>query len=55
MWKLIQDPYVLLATSGIVLANSAIALLEPTLPLWLQKVVRQHSWLAPQRTLQNVC
>lgn len=44
LWTLIQDPYILLAAGAITFANSGIAMLEPSLPLWMMDTMESSSW-----------
>ncbi|KAK2176876.1 hypothetical protein NP493_634g00014 [Ridgeia piscesae] len=42
--KLLRDPYVIIASGALLLPEMAIALLEPTLPLWLIENMHPHKW-----------
>ncbi|KAH9362906.1 hypothetical protein HPB48_014312 [Haemaphysalis longicornis] len=41
---LIQDPYILAAAGAITFANMGIAVLEPSLPLWLMDTMQAPRW-----------
>lgn len=41
---LIQDPYILLAAGSITFANAGIAMLEPSLPLWMMDTMNSSNW-----------
>ena len=41
---LIRDPYILLAATSITFANAGIAMLEPSLPLWMMDTMNSNNW-----------
>ena len=41
---LLCDPYILVAAGSITFANMAIALLEPTLPIWMMENMSSEKW-----------
>nr|AVK72315.1 synaptic vesicular amine transporter [Isodiametra pulchra] len=41
---LLKDPYILIAAGSITFANMAIALLEPTLPIWMMENMNSEKW-----------
>ncbi|XP_019616876.1 PREDICTED: synaptic vesicular amine transporter-like isoform X1 [Branchiostoma belcheri] len=41
---LLRDPYIVIAAGSICFANMAIALLEPTLPIWMMDTLDAPSW-----------
>lgn len=41
---LIKDPYVLVAAGAITFANMGIAILEPSLPLWMMDTMDSSNW-----------
>ncbi|XP_006815467.1 synaptic vesicular amine transporter-like [Saccoglossus kowalevskii] len=41
---LIKDPYILIAAGSITFANMAIALLEPSMPLWMMETMETEKW-----------
>ncbi|XP_077992280.1 synaptic vesicular amine transporter-like [Glandiceps talaboti] len=41
---LIRDPYILIAAGSITFANMAIALLEPSMPLWMMATMDTEKW-----------
>ncbi|XP_075244686.1 synaptic vesicular amine transporter-like isoform X2 [Convolutriloba macropyga] len=41
---LLSDPYILVAAGSITFANMAIALLEPTLPIWMMENMSSEKW-----------
>ncbi|CAH8483670.1 unnamed protein product [Dicrocoelium dendriticum] len=42
--KLLRDPYILIAAGSITFGNMGIAMLEPTLPLWMWEKMRAQGW-----------
>ncbi|CAH1784902.1 unnamed protein product [Owenia fusiformis] len=44
LWTLIKDPYILLAAGAITFANMGIAVLEPSLPLWMFDTMHAQKW-----------
>lgn len=42
--ELLHDPYVLIATGAITFANVGIAMLEPSLPLWMMDTMQAEKW-----------
>ena len=41
---LISDPYILIAAGAITFANLGIAILEPSLPLWMMDTMSSTNW-----------
>jgi len=41
---LIKDPYIIVAASSITFANLGIAVLEPSLPLWMMDTMKSSNW-----------
>nr|WDE40213.1 vesicular monoamine transporter 2-like protein [Schizocardium californicum] len=41
---LVRDPYILIAAGSITFANMAIALLEPSMPLWMMATMDTEKW-----------
>ncbi|KAI2803213.1 hypothetical protein BLOT_007336 [Blomia tropicalis] len=41
---LIRDPYILVAAGAITFANLGIAILEPSLPLWMMDTMQSSNW-----------
>nr|AVK72352.1 synaptic vesicular amine transporter [Meara stichopi] len=41
---LLKDPYILIASGAITFANMSIAILEPTLPIWMMEVMDASKW-----------
>ncbi|KAF7667846.1 hypothetical protein LDENG_00040880 [Lucifuga dentata] len=41
---LIKDPYILIAAGAICFGNMAIAMLEPTLPIWMMETMCARKW-----------
>ncbi|KAF6779849.1 hypothetical protein AHF37_00692 [Paragonimus kellicotti] len=42
--KLLRDPYILIAAGSITFGNMGIAMLEPSLPLWMWEKMRAQGW-----------
>ena len=42
--NLLKDPYVLIAAGSIMFANMGIAMLEPSLPIWMRETMRANTW-----------
>ncbi|GAU94301.1 hypothetical protein RvY_06099 [Ramazzottius varieornatus] len=42
--NLLKDPYILIAAGSIMFANMGIAMLEPSLPIWLRETVKASAW-----------
>ncbi|CAD5111653.1 DgyrCDS941 [Dimorphilus gyrociliatus] len=42
--NLLKDPYILLAAGSITFANMGIAMLEPSLPLWMLDTMKAKKW-----------
>lgn len=41
---LIRDPYILVAAGALTFANAGIAILEPSLPLWMMDTMDASNW-----------
>ncbi|KAL4231166.1 hypothetical protein ACF0H5_008748 [Mactra antiquata] len=41
---LLKDPYILIAAGSITFANMGIAMMEPSLPIWMKKVMSTEEW-----------
>ncbi|OQV24663.1 putative Synaptic vesicular amine transporter [Hypsibius exemplaris] len=41
---LIKDPYILVAAGSIMFANMGIAMLEPSLPIWMRETMNTPTW-----------
>lgn len=41
---LIKDPYILVAAGALTFANAGIAILEPSLPLWMMDTMNASNW-----------
>ena len=41
---LITDPYILAAAGAITFANMGIAMIEPSLPIWMINTMHSHNW-----------
>ncbi|TNN12287.1 Synaptic vesicular amine transporter [Schistosoma japonicum] len=41
---LLKDPYILIAAGSITFGNMGIAMLEPTLPLWMWNTMKSEGW-----------
>ncbi|XP_055332602.1 synaptic vesicular amine transporter-like [Paramacrobiotus metropolitanus] len=41
---LLKDPYILIAAGSITFANMGIAMLEPSLPIWMRETMRAPTW-----------
>lgn len=41
---LIRDPYIAIAAGAITFANAGIAMLEPSLPLWMMDTMEANNW-----------
>ncbi|XP_060557668.1 synaptic vesicular amine transporter-like [Ruditapes philippinarum] len=41
---LLKDPYILIAAGSITFANMGIAMMEPSLPIWMNKVMGAEEW-----------
>ncbi|XP_070540065.1 synaptic vesicular amine transporter-like isoform X1 [Ptychodera flava] len=41
---LLRDPYIIIAAGAICFANMAIALLEPSMPLWMMETMETEKW-----------
>lgn len=44
LMTLIRDPYILVAAGAITFANAGIAILEPSLPLWMMDTMNASNW-----------
>lgn len=44
LMTLIKDPYILVAAGAITFANTGIAILEPSLPLWMMDKMQASNW-----------
>ncbi|KAG7274011.1 hypothetical protein CRUP_032604 [Coryphaenoides rupestris] len=42
--NLMKDPYILIAAGAICFGNMAIAMMEPTLPIWMMETMCAHKW-----------
>lgn len=42
--ELLRDPYIVIAAGAITFANLGIAVLEPSLPLWLMDTMHTPKW-----------
>ncbi|CAH8846221.1 unnamed protein product [Trichobilharzia szidati] len=42
--ELLRDPYILIAAGSITFGNMGIAMLEPTLPLWMWNTMKSEGW-----------
>ena len=42
--ELLRDPYIIIAAGAITFANLGIAVLEPSLPLWLMDTMHAPKW-----------
>lgn len=42
--ELLRDPYIVIAAGAITFANLGIAVLEPSLPLWLMDTMNAPRW-----------
>ena len=42
--KLIKDPYILIAAGAIAFANMSIAIIEPSLPIWMINTMNSENW-----------
>uniref|UniRef100_A0A1I8FMV2 Solute carrier family 13 member 2 n=1 Tax=Macrostomum lignano TaxID=282301 RepID=A0A1I8FMV2_9PLAT len=42
--NLLRDPYILLAAGSITFGNMGIAMLEPSLPIWMKDTMRAQKW-----------
>ena len=42
--KLIKDPYILIAAGAITFANMGIAMMEPSLPIWMINTMNSENW-----------
>ncbi|XP_077924354.1 chromaffin granule amine transporter isoform X2 [Halichoerus grypus] len=41
---LLKDPYILVAAGSLCFANMGVAMLEPTLPIWMMQTMRSPEW-----------
>ncbi|XP_052773017.1 synaptic vesicular amine transporter-like [Mya arenaria] len=41
---LLKDPYIVIAAGSITFANMGIAMIEPSLPIWMKKVMGAEEW-----------
>ncbi|CAI9716994.1 synaptic vesicular amine transporter-like [Octopus vulgaris] len=44
IWKLVQDPYILLVSGAIMLTTIALSSLEPTVPIWIMQTMNAEKW-----------
>nr|XP_020455572.1 synaptic vesicular amine transporter [Monopterus albus]XP_020455573.1 synaptic vesicular amine transporter [Monopterus albus]XP_020455574.1 synaptic vesicular amine transporter [Monopterus albus] len=44
LWTLMKDPYILIAAGAICFGNMAIAMMEPTLPIWMMETMCARKW-----------
>ncbi|GAA51459.1 Synaptic vesicular amine transporter [Clonorchis sinensis] len=44
LWNLLRDPYILVAAGSLTFGNMGIAMLEPSLPLWMWEKMRAQGW-----------
>lgn len=42
--SLISDPYILVAAGAITFANMGIAMMEPSLPIWMINTMHSENW-----------
>ena len=42
--QLIKDPYILVAAGAITFGNMGIAMLEPSLPIWMINTMHSENW-----------
>jgi len=42
--NLISDPYILVAAGAITFANMGIAMMEPSLPIWMINTMHSENW-----------
>jgi DHA1 family solute carrier family 18 vesicular amine transporter 1/2 len=42
--QLIKDPYILIAAGAITFANMGIAMMEPSLPIWMINTMHSENW-----------
>lgn len=42
--QLIRDPYILVAAGAITFANMGIAMMEPSLPIWMISTMNSQDW-----------
>ncbi|ESO98414.1 hypothetical protein LOTGIDRAFT_114606 [Lottia gigantea] len=42
--KLLSDPYILIAAGSITFANMGIAMMEPSLPIWMYETMHSEEW-----------
>lgn len=42
--SLIKDPYILIAAGAITLGNMGIAMMEPSLPIWMINTMHSDNW-----------
>ncbi|ESO82718.1 hypothetical protein LOTGIDRAFT_82249, partial [Lottia gigantea] len=42
--KLLQDPYILVISGSIMLTSMAMAVIEPTVPLWIMQTMNAEKW-----------
>ena len=41
---LVKDPYILAAAGAITFANMGIAMMEPSLPIWMMNTMNSEKW-----------
>ncbi|KAM9391786.1 chromaffin granule amine transporter [Pholidichthys leucotaenia] len=41
---LLKDPYILISAGSLCFANMGVAILEPTLPIWMMETMCSHKW-----------
>ncbi|GIY46104.1 synaptic vesicular amine transporter [Caerostris darwini] len=44
LWTLMKDPYIMIAAGAITFSNIGIAVLEPSLPLWMMDKMDANKW-----------
>ncbi|XP_074837837.1 chromaffin granule amine transporter [Carettochelys insculpta] len=44
VFTLLQDPYILIAAGALCFANMGVAMLEPTLPIWMMQTLCSPNW-----------
>nr|QQY02554.1 synaptic vesicular amine transporter [Cryptocotyle lingua] len=44
LWQLLKDPYILVAAGSLTFGNMGIAMLEPSLPLWMWEKMKASGW-----------
>ena len=44
IYKLIMDPYIALCAGALVMANTSLAFLEPTIAIWMKETMKASEW-----------